>query len=90
MKIELSYEYSELDKEPQFGLVIESVQEDYARWIYFYLGRHLGIKEPAIFTYKIGEVLYDYKYLNDAEKQGLLIANKIVKQLNKLESCRQH
>jgi len=90
MKIELSYKYSELDKQHQFGLVIDGVQENYSRWVYFYLGKHLGIKEPSIFPYKVGEVLYDYKYLNNAEKQGSLIANKIVKQLNKSQSCQQH
>jgi len=85
MKIELSYKHSKLDKTQQFGLVINGINEDYARWVFFYLGKYLGVKEPSIFPYKIGEILYDYKHLNDAERQGLLIANKIVKKLKKSE-----
>ncbi len=85
MKIELSYKYSDLDKEPQFGLVIEGVKEVYARWIYFYIGVHIGTKKQTIYPFKRGRILYSYKYLNDAERQGLLIVNKIKKQLLKLK-----
>jgi len=80
MKIELSYKYSNLDNEPQFGLVIEGVPETYARWIFFYIGRNLNIK-PTIYPFNIGKVLYSYKFCNNAERQALLIVNRIKKQL---------
>jgi hypothetical protein len=88
MKIELSYKYSQLDKEPQFGLMCEAESiwdEAYIRWIYFYLGEFFGGKRPRIYPFTIneGRILKNYKMCNDAKRQARLIFNKINKTLEK-------
>ncbi len=77
MKIELSYQYSELDKNHQFGLVLEDeYYQPYFRWVYFYLGKYLS-DNVRLYPFNVGKVLKNYKWCNDAEKQAKLIANKI-------------
>lgn len=83
MKIEIYHKYSELDKEPQFGIEIidEANQCDaYINWIWFYLGVYLGKNRPTIYPYKPwnwNRKSKSYKNLNNAERQARLIANYI-------------
>jgi hypothetical protein len=83
IKIELSYQYSDLDKEKQYGIVIEGLNEDYSRWIFYFLGCRFG-QRINLYPFKIGKTVKDYKYCSDAERQANLIANKIIK-LNQKE-----
>lgn len=80
MKVRLTYKYSELDKEHQFGLTFteySEVYEMYVRWIYFHLGRLLGNDKITIYQFDSGKVVKEYKYCNDAERQASLVFNKI-------------
>lgn len=89
MKFELSYKYSELDKEPQFGLLIEANAgyENYVRWVWYYLGAHIGTnRQFELYPYSLHSFNYDaikpktikdYKYQNDAKRQAMLIHNAI-------------
>jgi len=87
MTIELSYRYSELDKIFCFGLVFNDHQnsETYIRWVWFYLGQEL-IKVPnnfRLYPYNYdSKVLKNYKYLNDAKRQAIVLANAMKRKLN--------
>lgn len=83
MKIELSYKYSELDNRNEYGLVLEGENyEMYFRWVYFYIGMFLN-KKVTLYPFTLkkhkGRLLKSYKFLNDAERQARLIANRIIK-----------
>jgi len=88
MEIELTYRFSELDKEHQFGIVIlnqRDFTENYFRWMWFYMGVYLGEKRPAIYPYSIGKETYfkgknlkKYKYCNDANRQAKLLCRRII------------
>ena len=82
MKIELSYQYCDLDKQQQFGIVPESHQV-YINWIWFYMGVLLR-EYPAVMLYpfRVGKVIKKYKYANDAERQAKYIVYQIKKKLN--------
>lgn len=83
--LELTYKYCALDKEKKFGLVFvdDSNFDIYTRWVFFYLGRELSkmTNEPRIYPFKIrdGRVVKKYKFLNNAQRQGKLLANRIIK-----------
>jgi len=91
MEIEVSYRYSKLDNEKQFGIKIldeREIHQVYIRWVYYYLGAFLGIKSGIrIYPFSLkddvfkGKVLKKYKYCNDAKRQAKLIFNKIIKTL---------
>jgi len=82
--IELHYQYSELDKKHNFGIVTQpdmpGAYKSYVQWIWFHVGRQLARtnKETyVIYPYKVGKLKKAYKYCNDAERQGTMIANRI-------------
>lgn len=86
MEVIVSYKYSTLDNEPQFGLEFTEDNENlkiYIRWVYYYLGVHLGIAKFPIYSFTIrdGKVIKRYKFCNDAKRQAKLIANIIHKTL---------
>ena len=83
MTIQLSYKYSDLDEDHQFGLEFigaTKYDEIYIRWVYFYLGLHTT-KKPSLYPFKNGTLYKTYKHCNDAERQAKLILNAINKQL---------
>jgi len=80
LQIDVYHQYSNLDKEHQFGLVFRN-EENYAtyiRWIYFYLGKFLkdGI---GLYPYSVGKKIKTYQYCNDAIRQSKLISDLINK-----------
>lgn len=87
MTVEIYYKYSELDKEPQFGLVIldeNYTHKHYVNCIWYYLGYFLeGKNKPAIYPFVPwgweGVKPKIYKDCNNAERQAKLIANYINK-----------
>lgn len=91
MEIELTYKLSHLDNEKQFGIKIineREVHQVYIRWVFYYLGVYLGIKDKfRLYPFSLksdvfkGKVLYQYKYCNDAQRQAKMIVKKIIKQL---------
>lgn len=87
MTIELSYRYSDLDKTFCFGLVFNDHQnsENYIRWVWFYLGQEL-IKAPDNFRlhpYNYdSKVLKNYKYLNDAKRQAIVLAKAMKRKID--------
>ena len=85
--IELTYEYSELDKEHQFGIFVDDPfgRENYVRWVYYYLGVNLGPNGITFYPYRLdsGKVINKYKFCNDAERQAKYIVKAIHRQLNK-------
>jgi hypothetical protein len=88
MIIELTYKYSELDKDKQFGIVFHNVyppQENYVRWVYYYLGLMIGEKKPSIYPFAMrgAKIKKEYKYCADAERQAKLLTNCINKLLSK-------
>jgi hypothetical protein len=84
MKIELSYDYSFLDKERQFGIEIYGLDETYSRWIFYYLGCRFG-QRINLYPYHIGKTVKNYKYCNNAIRQANLIADRIIKLSEKEE-----
>jgi hypothetical protein len=90
MKIELSYIWSDLDNEHQFGLVSEDVPTVYNQWVWFYLGVFLGMEHKYVLypfsmlgNWRQGKILKSYKLHTDAERQARLIANRIIKIIEK-------
>lgn len=84
MTVEISYKYSDLDKEPQFGLVFKDTFhcEDYIRWVWFYLGGLLDRKGYTIYPYHFSsKIIKKYKYCNNAKRQAMLISNAIKRKL---------
>jgi len=82
IKIELYHEYSSLDRCHQFGIVTENLNgslfiENYIRWIWFHVGKAVQLKNVRIYPYAVGKLLYSYKFCNDAERQGKMIAKRI-------------
>ena len=82
VKIELYHEYSEVDKCHNFGLVTENLQgsyfvKNYIQWIWFWVAINLKNKEAKLFPYRFGKLVYSYKFCNDANRQGELIAKRI-------------
>jgi hypothetical protein len=82
----ITYVYSNLDKEPQFGLETNNENEVYNRWVYFYLGELFGGNKPTIYQFELTEMVFrqkirkkTYKYCNDAKRQAKLIYNYIIK-----------
>lgn len=86
MTIELSYRYSELDNAYCFGIFFNYPEnyETYVRWIWYYLGQEL-IKVPKNFRLypfrSNNKVLKNYKHLNDAKRQAVILANAIKRRL---------
>lgn len=86
MKIEISHKYSNLDRELQFGLVIEGTNEIYIRWVYFYMGKYWNSEALHPYPFHVNKVKKRYKGCNDAERQAKMIVvyiNKIIEHLNK-------
>lgn len=89
MTFELSYRYSHLDNEHQFGIVVNNnTDEVYVRWIFFHLGAFKKLHEITIYPFSLvkdfkGKVLREYKFCNDAERQAKMIAKRIIKQNSK-------
>ena len=80
--IELYHEYSEVDKCHNFGLVTENLQgsyfvKNYIQWIWFCVAINLKNKDVKLFPYSLGKLVYSYKFCNDANRQGELIAKRI-------------
>lgn len=82
IKIELYYEYSSIDRRHCFGIVTENLNnstfnKNYIQWIWFHIGVNLQYKNTRIYPYKVGKLLYSYKFCNNAERQAKLIVNRI-------------
>ena len=82
IKIELYYEYSSIDRRHCFGIVTENLNntefiKNYIQWIWFHIGVNLQNKNTRIYPYKVGKLLYSYKFSNNAERQAKLIVNRI-------------
>lgn len=85
MKIELTYEWSELDKHHSFGIVfLESIpsNEIYIRWVYYYLGTMFKDKRPVMYPFSLlgnknGILIKEYKDCNNAERQAKLLFDKM-------------
>ena len=84
MKIEFSQKYSELDKCWQFGIVDINGEgyEIYIRWMWFHMGSMLGNQNIRIYPYRIGKVIYIYKFCNGANTQAAYISRRIKKLVN--------
>ena len=89
MQIRLTYSFSLLDNEHQFG--IEFIDDQpyhnlYIRWVFFYLGMYLEKKKIPIYPYSIGiKTFKQYKNCNDAKRQAMLIVNAINKKLKSVK-----
>jgi hypothetical protein len=90
MKIILTYEYSHLDNNHQFGLEFKDAEycDVYIYWIWFYLGSLLSEivnhgHDIRLYPFESGNVIKEYKFCNNAERQAKLIANRILKLKNK-------
>ena len=81
MTIQLTYKYSDLDEENQFGLQFFDIEhcETYIRWVYFYLGHFMGGEYIRLYPFASGKVVKNYKFCNDAKRQATLIFNAIKK-----------
>lgn len=83
MAFTVTYKYSVLDKEPQFGIVssLTPHHETYVRWVWFYLGAHFGENKPRLYPFELNDATNakTYKYCNDAKRQAKLIINHINK-----------
>jgi len=82
IKIELYHEYNEVDSCHCFGIVTENLtnsafNKNYIQWIWFHIGFNLKYENARIYPYKVGKLLYSYKFCNDAERQGKMIADRI-------------
>ena len=82
VKIELYHEYSEVEKCHNFGLVTENLQgslfvKNYIQWIWFWVAIKLKNKDVKLFPYGFGKLVYSYKFCNDANRQGNIIARRI-------------
>ena len=82
IKIELYYEYSSIDRHHCFGIVTENLNnsafyKNYIQWIWFHIGFNLKYENARIYPQKVGKLLYSYKFCNDAERQGKMIADRI-------------
>jgi hypothetical protein len=88
MKVEITYQWSELDKNHQFGISLKEGENNiHYNWAWYYLGKFMADIKPkniAIYPYSVGKQIASYKY-HDANKIALLIRNKIIKQYNLLE-----
>lgn len=86
LKVNIYYQYSDLDKQHQFGITFDN-DENYAvyiRWIYFHLGRRLSdSRDYSLYPYAVGEKIKTYEYCNDAERQAKYIINRMIKILRK-------
>ncbi|WP_250476111.1 hypothetical protein, partial [Caballeronia sp. GAFFF1] len=77
--------YSHIDNQHQFGLVFNDVKgydETYIRWVYYYLGVNLGIRNFRLYPFQLECKYKVYKCCNDAQRQSKLIVNAINKKLN--------
>jgi len=82
LEIKLYIKYSELDKEMQFGLEFENAENytGYIRWIYFHMGKYLGLNKDTIYPFKLDSAkIIKYKYCNDAIRQAKMIVHQIQK-----------
>ena len=82
MKIELSYNYSTLYERHEFGLISEGVEEQYYRWVWYYLGSIFGNDKRLYlrpWETSFSKIIGKYKAYVSSEKQAQLIANKINK-----------
>ena len=82
IKIELYHEYSSIDRRHCFGIVTENLNnstlnKNYIQWIWFHIGVNLQYKNTRIYPYKVGKLLYSYKFCKSAERQAKLIVNRI-------------
>ncbi len=85
MKVKLSYRYSELDKEHQFGVTLEENNKEHYQnmyqWLWFYLGAYLGKdRKVRIYPFALDKTLKGYNY-NDAKKIAGWICNRIEKKV---------
>lgn len=85
MKILLSYEYSNLDQRPTFGLVFEGSQntQTWVRWVWFHLGALLKGYDFQLYPFKVGKLIASYNGTGSARTKAKFIANKIIKKLSK-------
>lgn len=90
---EVTYKYSDLEKEPQFGIrFTDDLQKlnTYNQWVWFYLGELFEGKKPKIYPYKLQAYGFEnvetktYKNCYDAKRQAKLIHGCITRQLKKL------
>ena len=87
MKITLTYEYSKLDKQHQFGVSTERINV-WTQWIWFALGRHLKGKKVHLYPYEVGRVIKEYEEnktrIYPATFYGKELAKIILKKLKKV------
>jgi hypothetical protein len=91
---EITYKYSDLDKEHQFGISFAKDLQNwttYNQWVWFYLGELFAGKKPRFYgcslqNLGIGKVkiLKTYQYCNDAKRQAKLIHGCIIRKLNEI------
>jgi|688.fasta_scaffold368256_5 hypothetical protein len=90
---EITYKYSDLDKEHQFG--IEQIRNApiYNAWVWFYLGELFAGSKPQIYPYKLMahgfekvKILKAYQFANNAKKQAQLIHGCIIRKLNEINT----
>ena len=87
MEIRLYKEYFHVDGHVNFGIVCDYKEgyETYLRWVWFHMGKELVNTVvnvpgyPAVYPFKIKKLVYAYKHCNNAERQGKMIAKRIIK-----------
>jgi len=90
---EITYKYSDLDKEHQFGIEQIGNMPIYNSWVWFYLVELFAGNKPRIFPYKLMahgfekvKILKTYKFANDAKQQAKLIHGCIIRKLNEINA----
>ena len=87
MTINLSYKYSDLDKQHQFGLDFTNFHfgETYIRWVWYYFGQEMINKKGNVIIYPYiaskSKIYKRYKYCNDAKRQAALLRRAILKKI---------
>lgn len=85
MKIELSHKKTPTGIH-EFGIeFIASQNENYVRWVWYYLGAYLGPdfnvvkKKHLIIPYQVGKVVKKYRFVNNASRQAKTLSKAILK-----------
>jgi len=94
MTIEISYRFSELDKEHHFFIRTKPTDQtniyawetQYINWIWYYMGK-ANVKTKSVRIYPFSDhnksKIKSYKFCNDAQRQARLLVEFINRNLKK-------
>lgn len=88
--VQITYSYSELDKQHQYGIFVNFIYTTYENWIWFGIGQVINTKPKfVIYPYPIkGKIIYSVNIdmtKTSADVLGRKIAKKILAHYEKIK-----